>query len=70
MGYVPQGRMIFPYLTVEENILAGMETVRGQAPSRSYIYDVFPVLRRDEATARAAICPAGSSSNSPSRARW
>ena len=26
MGYVPQGRMIFPYLTVEENILAGMET--------------------------------------------
>ncbi len=44
MGYVPQGRMIFPYLTVEENIMAGMET----APSRKipdYVYAVFPVLR-------------------------
>ena len=25
MGFVPQGRMIFPYLTVEENVLTGME---------------------------------------------
>ena len=24
LAYVPQGRMIFPYLTVEENLLAGM----------------------------------------------
>ena len=43
MGYVPQGRMIFPYLTVEENILAGMETVRDRTIPR-YVYDVFPVL--------------------------
>src|SRR5260221_13325556 len=44
MGYVPQGRMIFPYLTVEENILAGMET----SPSKEipeYVHSVFPVLR-------------------------
>ena len=44
MGYVPQGRMIFPYLTVEENILAGMETVRDRTIPE-YIYDVFPVLK-------------------------
>ena len=25
MAFVPQGRMIFPYLTVEENILTGLE---------------------------------------------
>ena len=25
LGFVPQGRMIFPQLTVEENVLAGME---------------------------------------------
>jgi len=25
MAYVPQGRLVFPYLTVEENILTGME---------------------------------------------
>ncbi len=43
MGFVPQGRMIFPYLTVEENILTGMEN----APDKTvppYIYEVFPVL--------------------------
>jgi urea transport system ATP-binding protein len=28
MAYVPQGRMIFPQLTVEENILSGLETKR------------------------------------------
>ena len=43
MGYVPQGRMIFPYLTVEENILTGMETVADRTVPK-YVYDVFPVL--------------------------
>src|SRR5260221_13750003 len=27
LAYVPQGRMIFPYLSVEENILSGMENM-------------------------------------------
>jgi urea transport system ATP-binding protein len=44
MGYVPQGRMIFPYLTVEENILAGMETVADKTIPE-YVFDVFPVLK-------------------------
>ena len=44
MGYVPQGRMIFPYLTVEENILSGMETVVDKTVPQ-YVYDVFPVLK-------------------------
>jgi urea transport system ATP-binding protein len=43
MGYVPQGRMIFPYLTVEENILTGMETVADRTIPH-YVYEVFPVL--------------------------
>jgi urea transport system ATP-binding protein len=44
MAYVPQGRMIFPYLTVEENILTGLE--KSPAPVvPSYVYDCFPVLR-------------------------
>jgi urea transport system ATP-binding protein len=44
LAYVPQGRMVFPYLTVEENLLAGLETV----PDRTvpgHIYETFPVLR-------------------------
>jgi urea transport system ATP-binding protein len=44
LAYVPQGRMVFPYLTVEENLLTGLETV----PDRTvpgHIYETFPVLR-------------------------
>jgi urea transport system ATP-binding protein len=43
LGYVPQGRMIFPYLTVEENILAGMENAPEKAVPQ-FVYDTFPVL--------------------------
>jgi urea transport system ATP-binding protein len=43
LGYVPQGRMIFPYLTVEENILSGMENSPDKAVPQ-HIYDTFPVL--------------------------
>ncbi len=43
MGFVPQGRMIFPYLTVEENIQSGMENAKDKTVP-PYIYDVFPVL--------------------------
>ena len=42
-GYVPQGRMIFPYLSVEENILTGMDRVR-KPKIPEYIYESFPVL--------------------------
>src|SRR6185369_10005649 len=44
MAYVPQGRMIFPYLSVEENILAGMENVKEKAVPQ-FVYDTFPVLQ-------------------------
>ena len=43
MGFIPQGRMIFPYLTVEENLLAGMETLKDREIPQ-FVYDVFPVL--------------------------
>jgi len=45
IGYVPQGRMIFPYLTVEENILAGLDSGKaGTVPQ--YIYETFPALQQ------------------------
>ena len=45
LGYVPQGREIFPRLTVEENLRMGLATrPRGSlVPDR--IYDMFPVLK-------------------------
>ena len=43
IAYVPQGRMVFPTLTVEENIMAGLElTGRRKVPDD--IYELFPVL--------------------------
>jgi len=43
VAYVPQGRMIFPTLTVEENIQTGLENARHkQIPDE--IYSLFPVL--------------------------
>jgi urea transport system ATP-binding protein len=45
LGYVPQGRDIFPRLTVEENLLVGAasdRTVRGVSKE---IYDLFPILK-------------------------
>ncbi|THF63283.1 urea ABC transporter ATP-binding subunit UrtE [Pseudothauera rhizosphaerae] len=46
IGYVPQGREIFPRLTVEENLLMGLATrPRGTAvPER--VFGMFPVLRQ------------------------
>ena len=44
LAYVPQGRMVFPYLTVEENILSGMENMPDKTVP-AYIYDTFPDLR-------------------------
>jgi len=46
IGYVPQGREIFPRLTVQENLLMGLAAQpRGtQIPQR--IYDMFPVLKQ------------------------
>lgn len=47
IAYVPQGREIFPRLTVEENLLIGMATKRGRA-ARSIaaeIFEMFPILQ-------------------------
>jgi urea transport system ATP-binding protein len=46
IGYVPQGREIFPQLTVEENLQVGLHIRRHGAkaiPPR--IFDLFPVLK-------------------------
>jgi urea transport system ATP-binding protein len=46
IGYVPQGRQIFPLLTVEENLKIGLSSRRDKVRSiPDSIYQMFPVLK-------------------------
>src|SRR5690606_4461913 len=46
IGYVPQGREIFPRLRVEENLRLGLVALgRPRAPLPPRIFELFPVLR-------------------------
>ena len=44
LGFVPQGRMIFPTLTVKENIETGLAAV-GENKVPEDLYELFPVLK-------------------------
>ncbi|MBC9249489.1 urea ABC transporter ATP-binding subunit UrtE [Pseudomonas alcaligenes] len=46
IAYVPQGREIFPRLTVEENLLMGLSRFPGSEAKvvPAFIYELFPVL--------------------------
>jgi len=47
IGYVPQGREIFPQLTVEENLKVGLGIRKNGARSiPARIYELFPVLKQ------------------------
>lgn len=50
IGYVPQGRGIFPYLSVFENLMIGFEAVPGISQADmdmaiDDVYQIFPVLK-------------------------
>ncbi len=46
IAYVPQGREIFPLLTVEENLRTGLAAApRGQRTIQEEIFELFPVLK-------------------------
>lgn len=44
LAFVPQGRMVFPLLTVEENVLSGLPLAKPQVVP-DYVWRFFPVLR-------------------------
>jgi urea transport system ATP-binding protein len=46
IGYVPQGREIFPRLTVEENLNMGLASMPRGSRIPPSIYDMFPVLKQ------------------------
>jgi urea transport system ATP-binding protein len=46
IGYVPQGRQIFPLLTVEENLQIGLPARRDKLKKvPEFIFELFPVLK-------------------------
>jgi urea transport system ATP-binding protein len=45
LGYVPQGRDIFPRLTVAENLEMGLATQKRGVGVPSFIFEMFPVLK-------------------------
>jgi urea transport system ATP-binding protein len=45
LAYVPQGRDIFPRLTVEENLLVGAASKKAPKKIPDHIYELFPVLK-------------------------
>jgi branched-chain amino acid transport system ATP-binding protein len=47
IGYVPQGRMIFPHLTVEENLRLGYieHNKEGGAENLKQVFEYFPILK-------------------------
>jgi len=48
IGYVPQGREIFPLLTVEENLKTGLRAAAKMGITKipEEIYEIFPVLKQ------------------------
>ena len=51
IGYVPQGRGIFPFLSVYENLLMGLEALTSRELKHAdqkidEVYEIFPVLKQ------------------------
>ncbi|MGN1417119.1 MAG: urea ABC transporter ATP-binding subunit UrtE [Oscillospiraceae bacterium] len=44
IGYVPQGRDIFPQMTVQENLELGLQPLGGKGRIPDYLFDLFPIL--------------------------
>ena len=50
IGYVPEGRHIFPFLSIHENLLIGLEAVKGKNRGETAVeemYELFPALQVD-----------------------
>jgi len=70
ISYVPQGREIFPLLTVEENLRTGLRRSSAMNAASPTTCSRFSRCSRTCCAGVAATFQAASSSNSPSDGRW
>ncbi|MBZ9937787.1 ABC transporter ATP-binding protein [Mesorhizobium sp. BR1-1-16] len=56
IAMVPEGRRLFPSLSVEENLLIGGQARKGDGPwNLEAVYDLFPILRERRKNAGTAL---------------
>ena len=56
IAMVPEGRRLFPSLTVEENLLIGGQARKAPGPwSLDAVYDLFPILRERRKSAATVL---------------
>lgn len=56
IAMVPEGRRLFPSLSVEENLLIGAQVRKGEGPwTLEAIYELFPILRERRKNAGTAL---------------
>lgn len=55
IALVPEGRQLFPSLTVEENLLIGGKVGRSGAWSLGKVYELFPILKERRAQASTSL---------------
>ena len=69
LGYVPEGRRVFPGMSVRDNLeVASFAPKAARTRLIERVFTLFPQLRPNPATARGSF-PADSSRCSPSAAR-
>jgi urea transport system ATP-binding protein len=62
IGFVPQGRHVFPHMTVEENLSVGLSALAGRKTTEKkvpdYVFDLFPKLK-DISQRKAGVLSGG-----------
>jgi len=51
MTMIPEGREIFPRMTIEENLMLGAYTIKDKTKvkeTQEKVYDIFPILKKKE----------------------